>query len=300
MQVKISEQNYDQVCVPVRMGDVAPSKGLFNGQQVQIGEVAHESGSFCVGKDVFALVQRSFARSSAQDVDMALSGKDATSKPLAGTQDLKGYQKLAKAFIGLNPKTGDGSGFIVNDIKSNTFGIAPESNTGRNNLCTCDCKAGADGIGCNGYAGIRFRYNSMLWMDPVTKAWNGQMEGWQPQTESTTGEFGEQFNFLGQDQRISPGGPAVYNVACTQADCGIFSGTFRQSNGPVSCKAALADEKVGTNSTDPTSGTTCYDRCVNKAKSTVYQEWLAYCKAGTEDKESGFSGYDDVPADAPA
>jgi len=224
---------------------------------------------------------------------------------LPGTQDPEGYQKHVKAFIGLNPKLGAGSGFVVRDMKENSHGIVPASDGDPQDLCTCDCKAADDGIGCSGYAGnlfeedynSMFRYNSMLWIDPVTEAWNGQMEGWQPEFKSSKEAFGHEYNFLGQDERISPGGPVIYNVACTQADCGDYSGTFRQSNGPVSCSAALAED-TRASYTDVTWGyasivhaDTCYDRCVNKANSGLYKEWLEYCKADTEDVDSGFSGY---------
>jgi len=205
----------------------------------------------------------------------------------AGTNDLAGYQKVMKAFVGINAKTSEGSGFVMggaNALNHNDFGKMPDSNTGRNNLCTCDCVAGHDGIGCSGWGGIRFRYNSMLWTDPFTHAWTGQMEAWQPKDESEEGTFGTEFHFIGNDVRRYPGGPAIYNVACTQGECSLFSGTFRQSNGPVQCSVALAEE-------ESSESTSCYNRCVTKGKSQLYEDWLNYCKADKEDTTSGFSGY---------
>jgi len=75
MQAKHGVTDASRMCVPVRKGDVAPIQGSFNGRQVEIGEVAEASGTFCVDKDVYALVERSSASSSAQDVDMALASK---------------------------------------------------------------------------------------------------------------------------------------------------------------------------------------------------------------------------------
>jgi hypothetical protein len=71
----------------------------------------------------------------------------------SGVNDLLFYQTVAPAFVGLNPVSGNGSGFLIRDLKNSTFGTAPSSNTGRNHLCTCDCKPGADGVGCVGWGG---------------------------------------------------------------------------------------------------------------------------------------------------
>ena len=75
LQTHISQHNQNQACTPVKVGDVAPVNGLFNGQQVQIGEVAQKSGTFCVDKEVLALIQRSFGMSSLKDIEVAVSKK---------------------------------------------------------------------------------------------------------------------------------------------------------------------------------------------------------------------------------
>lgn len=188
------------------------------------------------------------------------------------------YDYVARRFVGLNPKDGEGSGFLGNDVTATPFPQAGKltSNTGRNDLCTCDCTASPDGVGCAGWGGIRFRYTSLLWVDPFNKnAWTGRMQAYQIIE-------GGSLNFIGSDVRLSPGGPAVYDVACTSqlcADAGI-SGVFRQSNSAVSCIAALAE--------DSSLDTSCAKRCED---STVYAEWLDYCAAEGEDEFLGFSGW---------
>ena len=112
------------------------------------------------------------------------SAKTEAAKKISGVDDLEGYAMVAKKFIGVNPKNGDGSGFILradNDIKGDVFPDATiVSNTGRNNMCTCDCVPGPDGIGCVGWAGIAFRYGSLLWKNPFEpSSWQGQMQAYQ-------------------------------------------------------------------------------------------------------------------------
>jgi len=188
---------------------------------------------------------------------------------------------MGNAFVGLNPVSGEGSGFIYRDSSSSSmiadnFGNQPDSGAGRNNLCTCECKPSASGVGCAGHAGINLQYGSLLWTDPLTGAWTGRMQGLQIVGGPT------ELNFIGTDTRTSPGGAAVYQLTCTQQECGgLFAGNFRQLNGAVSCAAGLAE--------DPTDMTTCAYRCGDQG---VYQDWLAYC-AGSSDTsdETGFTGY---------
>ena len=75
LQTQIRQHDQNQACTAVEVGDVAPVNGLFNGQQVQIGEVAQESGSFCVDKEVLALLQRSFGMSDLKDIEVAVLKK---------------------------------------------------------------------------------------------------------------------------------------------------------------------------------------------------------------------------------
>ena len=196
---------------------------------------------------------------------------------IPGVDDLAGYEADASAFIGLNPKLGNGSGFLLkdnNDITGEKFGNAPESGGPRVDLCTCDCKAGPDGVGCVGWGGVAFKYSSLLWKNPHNRQWEGQIQAYQ--------EVGAGLNFVGSDTRIYPGGPVIYNVVCTSQDCSSeFSGVFRQANSEVSCEAGLAD-KLSSNLNG------CSTRCSN---SDTYSAWLLYCAADTEDKSLGFSGY---------
>ena len=70
-----------------------------------------------------------------------------------GTFDLEYYTSVAKAFVGLNPISGDGSGFIYKDMTDPTsFGNVPSSGGGRNNLCTCACEPSDSSVGCAGHA----------------------------------------------------------------------------------------------------------------------------------------------------
>jgi len=209
--------------------------------------------------------------------------KDKKERVPRGVIDLDRYSDVANKFVGLNPVSGEGSGFIFSESSGTSmkgeegFGDVPESGGGRNNLCTCQCKPSDAGIGCAGHAGINFRYSSLLWVDPFTNRWTGQMQALQAVTDG-------ELNFLGTDTRLSPGGAAVYNVACTQQDCGdLFAGVFRQYNSRVSCKAALAEDEDDTSS--------CLVRC---GDSGVYKEWLEYCRGNTDNsRETGFSGYND-------
>ena len=200
-----------------------------------------------------------------------------------GTFDLEYYTSVAKAFVGLNPISGDGSGFIYRDMTDPTsFGNVPSSGGGRNNLCTCACEPSDSGVGCAGHAGINFRYGSLLWTDPITGAWTGQMQALQNIGSDTDPV---NLNFLGTDTRLFPGGPAVYNVACTQQSCSDrFAGVFRQPNGVVSCSAGLEEQAQ-----DPPIPSSCFTRC---GDSGMYKKWLAYCSEETDtSKETGFSGY---------
>lgn len=205
-----------------------------------------------------------------------------------GIDDLAGYQMVAKAFVGLNPVNGDGSGFVIKtgnpggNITSPDWptGI-PDSKTGRNNLCTCDCKAGPDGVGCVGWGGIAFRYSSMLWKDPKGSGmWEGQMQANQNGV----------LNFIGTDIREYPGGEVIYNVACTDNECaGILSGVFRQSNKAVSCAAGIEDKVEGEKdlANEVEDSTTCWARCQN---APAYGEWVDYCEKDAEDPTLGFRG----------
>lgn len=224
--------------------------------------------------------------------DIGASNGNEASRALArvvspiGIDDLSGYEEVAKAFVGLNPIIGVGSGFIIagdNDIKSEGYPIeAPDSDGVRRNLCTCDCAAGSDGVGCVGWGGIAFRYSSLLWKDPLNGAWTGQIEAYQAVLRDANSVIVERLNFVGSDTRLSPGGHAIYNVACTDSLCdGRISGVFRQSNGPVSCAAGIEDKEAAKG-----DGTTCFERCAN---AEAYGEWLDHCNAETPN--SGFSGY---------
>lgn len=200
---------------------------------------------------------------------------------IKGVDDLEFYAKYANAFVGLNPVSGSGSGFIFRESSSSsmtgeTFGNIDDSGSGRNNLCTCECKPSDSGIGCAGHAGINYRYGSLLWIDPITGDWTGQTQALQQIPDG-------KLNFLGTDTRFSPGGPAVYNVACTLQDCGdLFAGVFRQFNDAVSCKVGLAEEALA-------EDTSCFVRC---GTTGVYKEWLAYCAEDFDTSEgTGFSGY---------
>lgn len=197
---------------------------------------------------------------------------------LVGINDKDRYEKAAKKFVGLNPKLGTGSGFVIGDVTNDKWPTEnPDSGGPRVNLCTCDCVAGDDGVGCVGWGGVAFRYSSLLWQDPLTKAWTGQIQAYQLTSNPT-----DELNFIGTDTRVSPGGAAIYNVACTDSMCqSRFSGVFRQANGPVSCCEGLADE--ASNATN-----SCSVRCGN---APTYTAWLDYCKAEKEDKSLGFSGF---------
>ena len=202
---------------------------------------------------------------------------------IPGTVDLEYYTSVAKAFVGLNPISGDGFGFIYRDMTDPTsFGDVPSTNVGRNNLCTCACKPSDSGVGCAGHGAINLRYGSVLWTDPITGAWTGQLQALQNIGSDTDPV---NLNFLGTDIRLFPGGPAVYNLACTHQGCSDqFAGVFRQANGVVSCSAGLLEQAQ-----DPPIASSCFTRC---GDSGMYKEWLAYCSEETDtSKETGFSGY---------
>jgi hypothetical protein len=109
------------------------------------------------------------------------------------------------------------------------------------------------------------------------EAWTGQMQALQ------VANTGEELNFLGGDQRLYPGGPAIYNVACTQAGCvDLFAGVFRRYNDEISCTKGLEDKEDATDFS-------CVIRCSERS---IYADWLAYCVADTdESKATGFTGY---------
>jgi len=204
-------------------------------------------------------------------------------RDIKGVDDLEFYQKYANSFVGLNPVSGSGSGFIFRESSNSsmtgaTFGNIDNSGGARNNLCTCECKPSASGIGCAGHAGINYRYGSLLWIDPTTGAWTGQTQALQQLADTT-----KELNFLGTDTRFSGGGAAIYNVACTSQDCGgLFAGVFRQFNDAVSCKAGLAEEALA-------ESKSCFVRCGDTG---VYKEWLEYCAADIDrSDDTGFSGY---------
>jgi hypothetical protein len=114
-----------------------------------------------------------------------------------GINQMELYNRVSKAFVGLSPKLGDGSGFIIRDIKNVTsFGNAPDSGGPRVDLCTCNCKAGDNRVGCTGTGGVNFRYSSLLWMDPFDGRWTGQMQAFQAAAVD--------LHFLGSDTRLYP------------------------------------------------------------------------------------------------
>lgn len=208
------------------------------------------------------------------------------------------YAKVAKKFVGINPINGLGSGFALKDkdgygVRSAEFGNMKESGGPRVNMCTCDCVAGDDGVGCVGTAGVNFRYSNLLWVDPIDgKTWRGQQQGFQLVSDNGTDK---ELNYMGDDTRLFPGGPVIYNVACTSGACnGFFSGVFRQANHAVSCKTGIEDKKTydGAMTEEADKQKTCYHRCTN---SDTYKEWLQYCEADTEDTAKGFFGYWDKP-----
>ena len=93
---------------------------------------------------------------------------------------------------------------------------------------------------------------------------------------------------MGSDRRIYPGGPGIYSLSATDnMTFKFFSGNFRQSNGPVSCKVGLEDKATNENAKSEDTSTCAY-RCRNTG---TYADWIDYCEAGHEDKSLGFSGY---------
>merc|ERR1712232_943740 len=73
-------QTDDEMCTTVESGAVAPVNGFFNGLAVSVGDVAPETGTFCVSKDVLALAQRSFGLESVEDVEKAVAAKKKDTK----------------------------------------------------------------------------------------------------------------------------------------------------------------------------------------------------------------------------
>lgn len=218
--------------------------------------------------------------------------------------DVTYYEGFAKQFVGLGPRKGYGSGFFFNEgiWKSETYGNAPQSNgvppaTPRTDLCTCDCKASAGGIGCVGYGGIAFRYISILaspGKDCIGE-WSGQMTAMDCGAAgggrcNTTNPDQSYFQFMGTDKRESPGGAAVYDVAATLAltSDGI-GGVFRQPNDPTSCTAGKKD-RADFNAGAKEGKDSCFFKCGEEG---IYSEWLEYCDAATDKSEElGFRGWE--------
>jgi len=207
------------------------------------------------------------------------------------------YEQHANSFIGLNPRRGTGSGFFHREAtwKDTTFGTAPETNgktRTRTDLCTCDCKASPDGVGCVGYGGIAFRYTSLL-AKGCDDSWHGQMVAMDCGAArggkcNVTDPEQSYFQFIGEDLRASPGGEAIYSVA-TSLDLtnnGI-GGNFRQANDAVSCAAAIQDESDFLNS-QKDAADSCFAKCGSLGQ---YAAWLEYCKQETDTSaETGFKG----------
>jgi len=219
--------------------------------------------------------------------------------------DLTYYQGFAKQFVGLNPRKGYGSGFffLKSDFIDETYGTAPNSNgvppaNTRTDLCTCDCKPSAGGLGCVGYGGIAFRYISIL-ASPgkdCLGAWSGQMAAQDcgaaqgGRFNTTEGSGQTYFQFMGTDKRQSPGGAVVYDVAATLAltNDGI-SGVFRQPNDPTSCAMGLKD-KADFEAGNKAEKDSCFFKCGDEG---LYSEWLDYCAQETDKSETlGFRGWE--------
>lgn len=224
--------------------------------------------------------------------------------------DVTYYEGFVKQFVGLNPRKGFGSGFFHSKNNSDgvgwnaeTWGTAPATNgvapgqTPRTDLCTCDCKASAGGLGCVGYGGIAFRYISML-ASPGKDCigdWSGQMAAQDCGAAdggrcSSTDPDQKYFQFIGTDKRESPGGSVVYDVATslTLTDGGI-GGVFRQPNGPTSCKAGLKD-RADFMAKEKLEQDSCYSKCGDNGE---YSKWLEYCAADTDKSEElGFRGWE--------
>lgn len=218
--------------------------------------------------------------------------------------DLTYYEGFAKQFVGLNPRKGHGSGFFFKKdaFINETYGTAPSSNglpnKTRTDLCTCDCKASAGGVGCVGYGGIAFRYISIL-ASPgkeCSGAWSGQMAAQDcgaaqgGRCNTTEGSGQTYFQFMGTDKRESPGGAVVYDVATTLALTGDeISGDFRQPNDPISCAAGLKD-RVEYNAGRQTKAYSCFYKCGEEG---IYSQWLEYCAAPTDTSAAtGFRGWE--------
>jgi len=254
----------------------------FGGLFAVIGAAA--GGAFKSSEAISVSASNNMALPTVSEPMVAKSAKSAKSATkLLGVNQVDKYTAVAKAFIGINPKDGEGSGFVIkgaNDIKGDNFPLEiPDTNAGRGNQCTCDCKGSPDGVGCVGWCGIRYRYSNLLWEDPFTHGqWEGMIQAHQD----------ADLNFSGSDTRLYPGGPSVYAVTGTDMMTNsAFSGTFRQANAEVSCKVGLKDMKQN----DAAVGgddTTCAHRCRSTA---AYGDWLSYCTGPTEDKTMGFSGY---------
>lgn len=200
---------------------------------------------------------------------------------------MKWYNEQANKFVGLNPKHGEGSGFLLralarDGIQAMTdlpFGQIPDTNAGRKALCTCDCKGSPDGVGCVGWGGISFRYASLLSSrgKTCTEPWKGQMAAKDClqvncAEVTTTGEY------FGEDLRV-PGGMAVYSVDTTlDVSDNAFQGVFRQANDAVSCTEGIKDEDSGDEGS-------CAKKCGSKGK---YAVWLKWCRG--KGPNDGFEG----------
>jgi hypothetical protein len=254
-----------------------------------------------------------FLSGCSSDSDDKLPVVDAPTCPFGGvSNDEVFYGLFANAFVGLNPVVGDGSGFFYNakDMRTEEWGVAPVSNTGRSDLCTCDCKPSPDGLGCAGYGGIQFRYISHLsaagrYEECARKEWFGQMVAEQcagggacelaeTAADESTASF---WNWIGEDRRMHAGS-ASYRVAGVSSaqsssggadDVASLHGVFRQMNGPLSCGAGIADKQAST-AEPPTKEAkkSCWMKC---EPDSMYRQWVAYCEASTENKLLGFTGY---------
>jgi hypothetical protein len=233
---------------------------------------------------------------------------DQASCPFGGVFDnAVYYESKAKAFVGLQPKLGLGTGFnnFKDTFLDGTYGTAPANSfipggPTREDFCTCDCKGGPDGVVCVGYGGISFRYISLLVSPGADEAlkcgpWTGQMMVEQCYQRPSFAEWctlnaenQTVMDFLGDDSRQSPGGPLVWSVGATLSMTQDFvSGVYRQHYSEVSCQLAIDDEKDH-NDKNKEDHQSCHSKCGSEG---LYEEWLAYCKATAEDKDAGFSGW---------
>jgi len=237
---------------------------------------------------------------------VSASGGDAAAEncPWGGVTNGRAYyDSKAKAFVGLNPRDGLGSGHALkrDALVAETYGTAPDTNgrepKTRTDMCTCDCKGSDDGVGCVGFGGIAFRYLSVLrspgetcsapWKGKMVSADCGAALGGRCNTSNPDQNY---FQFIGEDLRESPGGAAVYSVSTLLPLTGdVLIGSFRQANSKVSCKAGLQDKDDFVNERKEGKDS-CYYKCGTEGS---YAAWLEYC-AKSEDTsvDTGFSGWE--------